>query len=71
MTLCLTPAELLDLTGYSQPKRQVEALHAAGFWRARLKDGQVKLEREHYVAVCHGARPEGKMVARVGSLKAA
>ena len=53
--LTLTPAELLDLTRYSQPSRQLAELHRQGFWRARLtRMGDVLLERAHYEAVAQG-----------------
>lgn len=51
-------AELVELTGYEQPSRQLDALHESGFWRARIRrDGRVVLERPHYEAVCAGATP--------------
>jgi hypothetical protein len=61
MTLRLSPTELLEVSGgYTQPSRQLEALRAAGFWRARLgRDGSVVLERAHYEAVCAGAVAPG------------
>lgn len=53
--LRLTAAELLEITGLSQPRRQLAELRAHGFTRARLgRDGQVILERAHYEAVCRG-----------------
>ena len=55
MTLRLTSAEIADLTGLSQPRRQLADLREHGFVRARLgRDGQVILERAHYEAVCRG-----------------
>ena len=55
MSITLTPAELADLTGYRQPAKQLEALRADGYWRARRSiTGRVILERAHYEAVCHG-----------------
>jgi hypothetical protein len=61
VTLRLSPAELIEVSGgYTQTSRQLEALRAAGFWRARLgRDGQVVLERAHYEAVCAGAVAPG------------
>lgn len=54
--LTLTEDELLAITGYSQPARQLRALHAHGFTRARLspRTGRVVLERAHYHAVAEG-----------------
>lgn len=59
-TLKLSLEEILELTGgLSQPRRQLDSLRAAGFWRARIVRGQVILERAHYEAVCAGALPAG------------
>lgn len=62
--LTFSPQELVELTGYRQSAKQLEVLHRAGFFRARLfenRDG-VLLERAHYEAVCCGkieaARPK-------------
>ncbi len=61
LTLRLTWDELIEVSGgYTQTSRQLEALRAAGFWRARLgRDGRVVLERAHYEAVCAGAVAPG------------
>lgn len=54
-SVTLTEAELISLTGYRQPAKQLTALHSLGFWRARRSIlGAVVLEREHYTAVCRG-----------------
>lgn len=54
--IVLTAAELVALTGYSQPAKQLDELRRQGFWRARRNIlGLVVLERAHYDAVCHGA----------------
>lgn len=71
MSICLTTDELIALTGYHQPARQVAELRGQGFWRARHKDGRVILERAHYEAVCAGAQPERKITGRVVQFKAA
>jgi len=64
MTLCLTPDEILQLSGgLTQPRRQLHELRERGFWRARLIRGQVILERAHYEAVCSGALPPGEREA--------
>lgn len=53
--LVLTPDELVALTGYRQPSRQLLELHRQGFSRARRGSvGQVILERAHYEAVSSG-----------------
>lgn len=57
--LTLSDAEIRTLAGgLNQPQRQLEALRACGFWRARLSRAhRVILERAHYEAVCAGAAP--------------
>lgn len=54
--LILTDDELRALTGYAQPARQLGALHAMGYFRARRspRTGNVILERAHYDAVARG-----------------
>lgn len=54
--LILSADELQLLTGYRLPRRQLSALHGAGFIRARIVMGRVVLERAHYEAVCGGQR---------------
>lgn len=58
MTTTLTADEVRELTGYSTPARQIRALHAAGYWLARITPLGVSLPRAHYEAVCGGARQE-------------
>lgn len=60
MSLTLTREEIIELSGYEQPRKQLDALRELGFWRARLgRRGGVILERAHYDAVCRGAaQPE-------------
>lgn len=52
--LLLSDDEIVTLTGYRQPARQLEELHRQGFYRARRRamSGAVVLERAHYEAVC-------------------
>jgi hypothetical protein len=51
----LSKEELQAITGYKPAAKQLEALHRAGFYRARLSPtGSVILERAHYDAVCAG-----------------
>ena len=64
-----THEELVSLTGFVQPSRQLAELHRRGFSRAyRNRLGRVILERAHYDAVCAGqaqpARPKVRMIAR-------
>lgn len=60
MTITLSESEIIGLTGYTQPKAQVEELRRQGFFRARKSPatGKVILEREHFNAVCRGDLPE-------------
>lgn len=53
--IALTAAELVTLTGFRQPGRQLQELHRLGFVRAyRNRLGAVILERAHHdeVARC-------------------
>lgn len=56
MTITLSEAEIVGITGYTQPKAQVEELRRQGFFRARKSPatGKVILEREHFNSVCRG-----------------
>lgn len=60
--LILTPDEIRELTGYTQPAKQLAELHRRGFVRAyRNRLGQVTLERAHFEAVeagTYGAKAE-------------
>lgn len=58
----LTEVELVELTDYHQPAKQLEVLREQGFWRARrsLATGRVVLERAHYEAVCAGETKPGR-----------
>lgn len=54
-SITLSERELVDLTGYRQPSKQLAELLRMGFWRARRSVlGDVVLERAHYDAVCRG-----------------
>jgi len=54
-SLCLTPAELVQITGYKMASCQLAELKKQGFYRARRNSlGAVILERDHYTAVCAG-----------------
>ncbi len=46
--------ELLQLTGYRAPTKQLEVLHKRGFTRAFIGRRGVVLERAHFEAVCRG-----------------
>jgi len=56
--MILTEKDLFELTGYRIPSKQLDELHAQGFYRARINkvSGRVILERESYEAVCVGDR---------------
>lgn len=66
MTLILTPDEIRELTGYTQPAKQLAELHRRGFVRAyRNRLGQVTLERAHYDAVARGQQAAPKPRVRL------
>jgi hypothetical protein len=53
--LILNSSEIQSLTGFAAPGKQLSALHAAGYARARRgRYGEIILERMHYDAVCRG-----------------
>jgi Domain of unknown function (DUF4224) len=54
-SIILTHSELVAITGYKLPRKQLEELHRRGFIRARLGRVGVILERGHYDAVVSGA----------------
>lgn len=64
VSLTLDRAELLLLTDYMQPAKQLAELLRQGFYRARIgRAGAVILERAHFEAVCAGnAAPAGPRV---------
>ncbi|WP_295380422.1 hypothetical protein [uncultured Pseudacidovorax sp.] len=57
-TITLSATEIIAIAGgYLRASDQVRELQRQGFWRARKGvRGEVVLEREHYRAVCAGAR---------------
>ena len=69
-SIVLTQDEIIAITGYRQPARQLADLHSRGFHRATLGRDGIVLERAHYEAVCCGAveraRPKVQLVARRG-----
>lgn len=50
--LIVSEEEIRALTGAKWPSRQLKILLDGGFFRARIVDGRVLLERAHYQAVC-------------------
>lgn len=54
MSILMTEQELIELTGYEWPSKQLAELQKQGFFRARISErtGSVLLERDHYKAVC-------------------
>ncbi|HET9643764.1 MAG TPA: DUF4224 domain-containing protein [Burkholderiaceae bacterium] len=70
MSLTLSEAELVELTGYRRPADQIRELHRRGFSRAYVNRlGRVVLERAHYMAVCgmHVERPRPKVKVRAAA----
>lgn len=62
-SITLTHAELVEITGYHQPSKQLAELHRRGFHRAYIGRKGMVLERAHYEAVCAGQaeRPKPKV----------
>ena len=52
--VALQPSEIVQLTGYEQPCKQLSVLHKRGFIRAFIGRKGVVLERPHFEAVCRG-----------------
>ncbi len=53
MSITFDDAELIELTGYERPSKQLAELLRQGFFRARIsRFNKVVLERAHYEAVC-------------------
>lgn len=53
-SVVLKSEELVQLTGYRAPTKQLEVLLKRGFTRAFISRRRVVLERAHYEAVCCG-----------------
>lgn len=53
-SVTLTREELVQLTGYEKPSKQLAELHRRGFMRAYIGRHGLVLERAHYEAVCRG-----------------
>lgn len=64
--MVLSDEQIIALTGYRQPSKQLEELHRQGYWRARRSraDGSVILEVAHYEAVCRGQSAPPKETRR-------
>ncbi|MBT2300417.1 DUF4224 domain-containing protein [Variovorax paradoxus] len=64
MSLILTEAELIELTGYKIATMQINELRRQGFYRARMGRRGVVLERGHYDAIVAGqdAAPVAKKI---------
>lgn len=74
MNMTLESEEIEKITGYKRPADQLVELRKQGFHRARRSPttGNIILEREHYVAVCAGYRPQNSSPrVRVPQLRAA
>ena len=67
--IALTEAELIRITGYELPCKQLAVLHNRGFHRAYIaKRGGVVLERAHYDAVCRGQSEKPRKSANISFL---
>lgn len=61
--------ELVAITGYALPCKQLSVLHARGFHRAYIaRKGGVVLERAHYEAVCQGHSEKPRKSANISFL---
>lgn len=58
MSAILSETEIAEITGYKRHAAQVMELRRQGFFRARRGpvSGHVIVERQHYEAICGGAR---------------
>ena len=54
-TLILTADELVDLTGYIYPSKQIAWLRAQGFTIRVSASGHPRLDRSHYLKVMGGS----------------
>jgi hypothetical protein len=70
--ITLKQAELVAITGYEQPCKQLATLKARGFYRAYIsRKGGVVLERTHYEAVTSGQESKPVKSANVTFLRKA
>lgn len=71
MSILMTDQELVELTGYQWPSKQLASLKKQGFFRARINErtGSVLLERDHYQAVCAGPLPTSAPKVRPPALR--
>jgi len=53
-SITLTENELVALTGYAKPGKQLSVLHQRGFTRAFVGKAGLVLERSHYEAISTG-----------------
>ncbi|RYE43923.1 MAG: DUF4224 domain-containing protein [Hyphomicrobiales bacterium] len=68
MSLTLSESEIVALTGYQYPTRQLEVLRARGFYRAVMGRSGVVLTRAHYEAVESGRDAEKVAPRKVANL---
>lgn len=67
--IILTEPELVKITGYELPCKQLAVLHNRGFHRAYIaRKGGVVLERAHYEAVCRGQSERPRKSANISFL---
>jgi hypothetical protein len=69
--ITLSKAELVALTSYELPCKQLARLHADGFHRARIGRDGVILTRAHYEAVEEGRSEKPHKSANIGFLRKA
>lgn len=55
MSMCLSTAELYELTGYQKPGRQIVWLRAQGFTFRVAADGHPRVDRSHYLKLMGGS----------------
>ena len=55
ISLCLSKAELTELTGFQYPIRQIKWLREQGFTFRIAADGHPKVDRNHYAKLMGGS----------------
>jgi hypothetical protein len=72
VSITFDDTELVELTGYERPSKQLAELHRQGFYRARLsRFNKVVLERAHFEAVCASRQSADRPRVRPPKLRAA
>mgnify|MGYP000332442357 CR=1 FL=1 len=68
MSLTLTEAEIVQLTGYHMPTYQLEVLRGRGFYRAVIGRSGVVLTRAHFDAIEGGKDAQVVQPRKVANL---